>query len=85
MGTYIRKTIHQMEMDSFQRAHEEPLIVHEINDRFIEVENFAKDTKYFVKKEGNYIADCDCPHHVYRGVICKHMVAASEETNIPLL
>jgi len=77
--------LHQMEMDSYHRAHEEPLIVHEINDRFIQVENFAKDTKYYVRREDNYIVDFDCPHRVYRNVICKHMVIATEETNTQLL
>lgn len=85
MGNYIKKTIHQMEMDSHQRAHEESLIVHEINDEFIQVENFVKNTKYYVKKEDGYIIDCDCPHHTYRNVICKHMVIAAEETNTRLL
>lgn len=83
--SYVYKTIHQMEMDSYKRAHDEPLMVEEINDNYIRVENFAKNTKYIVRRDGDYIIDCDCPHHIHRGVICKHMVIAAEETNTQLL
>lgn len=69
---YIKKTMQQMENESYQRAHEEILIVHEINDMYIEVENFVKNTRYIVRQEGGYITDCTCPHHFYRGAICKH-------------
>ena len=74
-----------MEIESYQRAHEEILIVHEINDQYIEVENFIKNTHYFVKREDGYITDCTCPYHTFRNIICKHQVAVSENTGIPIL
>lgn len=83
--SYIKKTIYQMEMDSLHRAHAEPFMVLELNDKYIEVCNLAKDTRYLITKDDGYIIDCDCPHRFYRHVNCKHMIIASEEMNIPLL
>lgn len=85
MGAYVKKTIHQMELDSFTRAMQERILVEPINDDEFIVTNVDHMSVYKVRQENDHITDCDCPHHFYRGVICKHMVAVSKETGIDLL
>lgn len=49
------------------------------NKGFIAINN---GKGYNIEVVDNEIIRCSCPHNVYRGVICKHMVKASLEKGI---
>jgi hypothetical protein len=77
---YVRKTYQEMVNLAFVRAEDEDFEVEEISDTELFVRNLDKNTIYSVSLDGDYVVDCDCPHHTYRGVLCKHMVAVSNVT-----
>lgn len=77
MSNYIKKTYAQMVVDSYHRAQDQDLRIEEIDDDHCLVVNVLERTVYNVGMSDVRIDDCDCPHHVYRGVPCKHMFAAA--------
>lgn len=74
---YVKKTYAQMVVDSYHRSKEQDLRVEEIDDSRCMVVNIEEGTLYNVLMSDYSIDDCDCPHHIYRGVPCKHMFAAA--------
>ena len=71
---YIKKTIAEMEYDSIQRAETENLSCEYIEENHYVVHNLDKYTDYdvYIDEYGEYT--CSCPHHIYRGVKCKHIM-----------
>lgn len=78
MGQYIKKTFSQMVVDSYQRAQCQDLRVEEISDDKCLVVNVDNNTMYNVWMDADYVTFCDCPHHTYRNVPCKHMFTAAD-------
>ncbi len=81
---YVRKTESQMIIDSFNRSQVEQLFVEKVNAEEFLVTNLDHMSMYKVDVQSGHVCNCDCPHHFYRGVICKHMVKVSNEEQIPL-
>lgn len=71
---YIKKTIVEMELDSIERASIENLSCEYIEENHYFIHNLDKNTCYEVYKDDNGEYHCNCPHHIYRNVICKHIV-----------
>lgn len=78
---YVRKTPEEMEMDSYNRAYSGLFQIEKESDEEYIVHNLEKGTSYIVTVDGDLVTDCECPHHFYRGVLCKHMIAVSLETS----
>lgn len=77
---YIRKSFADMEEDAFIRARQEDLIVDIVDDTECIVTNIDHRTNYRVLMDEYSVIACECPHHVYRRVLCKHMVSAAWHT-----
>lgn len=77
MSKYIKKTYSQMVIDSYNRSMEEDLRIEEIDETHCMVINIVEGTLYNILMSDYSIDDCDCQHHVYRGVPCKHMFTAA--------
>ena len=43
------------------------------------------DKAYTVETDGKVVLSCNCPHHVFRGAICKHMIKVSFEKNMDII
>lgn len=54
------------------------MTIHRINETLYAVESESTDRSYTVNLAGN--GSCSCPHHTYRGVACKHILACQ---NLP--
>lgn len=79
---YIKKTIAQMEDDSYQRALSEHFEIDKINNEEFNIYNLDNRTGYIVSLLDDLIIDCTCPHHRYRNVVCKHQIAVASEYNL---
>lgn len=44
--------------------------------------NNEEDYGYLVKVDGDKVVGCNCPHHYYRGAICKHMLKVAFDKNL---
>jgi hypothetical protein len=44
--------------------------------------NNEEDFGYLVTTDGEKVTGCNCPHHVHRGAICKHMLKVAMEKNL---
>lgn len=75
----MAKTVEQMVCDSYDRARYEDFIIEQIDEDVYTVYNCKHRSEYIVESMGDYVMKCDCPHHKYRGVICKHQVAVAME------
>lgn len=75
--SYVKKTHSQMIADSFIRAEVENFEIEVIYDTEVIIRNIDKNTIYKLFIEGDYIINCDCPHHIFRGIICKHIIFVS--------
>jgi hypothetical protein len=49
------------------------MTIHRINETLYAVESESTDRSYTVNLAGN--GSCSCPHHTYRAVVCKHILA----------
>lgn len=85
MAKYIKKTYNEMECDSLERAETQNLYVEQVTDEECLVHNLDKGTVYNVRIEHDIVSDCDCPHHIYRLVNCKHMYSVSNELQIGII
>lgn len=81
----MAKSIAEMEMDSYDRAYCESLYIEETTDGDYIVSNLDHNTSYIVSTEGEFVISCDCPHHIYRQVNCKHMTKVAIETGKQLI
>ena len=78
---YVKKTYSDMVADSINRAKEQNLRIEEISEDKCLVVNIEKRTIYTVWMDTDYVKYCDCLHHTYRKVPCKHLVIAAEYFN----
>lgn len=65
-------------LNSYNRAEEEEMKIYKNNG--VENQDFTvinDNRAYQIKVIENEIVSCDCPHCVYRKVICKHMIKVS--------
>ena len=72
-------------INAVKRANEENMTI---------IKNGAKDSQsyivinddkgYNVSVQEGKVTGCSCPHHSFRGVICKHMVKVSLERNLDI-
>jgi hypothetical protein len=74
-----------MVMDSYQRAEDEYLIVDQTGEEEYEVTNVGHCTMYHVTLVNDCVVSCDCPHHIYRGVPCKHIIKVAMITGKKVL
>ncbi len=85
---YIRKTKYEMEIDSEERALLENLRAEFVDEYTIIVSNMDKGTSYEIGidivNDNEVLVCCSCPHSYYRKVICKHLITASRQLNIPI-
>ncbi|AEO93544.1 gp285 [Bacillus phage G] len=44
--------------------------------------NHEEDKGYLVKVDAEKVVDCNCPHHQFRGAICKHILKVAFEKNL---
>lgn len=44
--------------------------------------NNEEDFGYLVTTDGEKVTGCNCPHHVHRGAICKHMLKVAMDKNL---
>lgn len=44
--------------------------------------NNEGDKGYLVKVDADKVVECNCPHHQYRGAICKHQLKVAFEKNL---
>ncbi len=81
---YTRKSKYQMYIDSFDRAAEQNISTEKISNELFIVYNHDHNSNYIVNVENGEIMSCECPHHFYRGVVCKHMVVVMQRFDIPI-
>jgi hypothetical protein len=77
----MHKTEAQMVRDAYNRSDREDHSVMKLNDQEYLVKNYTNNSSYIVEVDDNFIYNCSCPHHVYREVICKHMISVYYKTN----
>lgn len=87
--SYVKKTKYQMQLDSFDRALEQDIKAINLSEigrssKQIIVQNYDHNTVYEIIIKDNEIISCNCPHHFYRNVICKHMVAVMMQSHIKI-
>lgn len=70
---YVRMTKNEMESLGYERATIQDLRVKKISDNNYEVYNAEKGIIYNIEVKDEYVHNCNCPHHCYRRVVCKHM------------
>lgn len=84
MEEYIGKTRLEMQSDSLERAKEQYIEVQKIEDDLYMAHNLTKGTQYAIEVIDGKIISCECPHHFYRNVICKHIYATKLQYNIEI-
>ena len=80
----------QIEMlkNSIAKAEEEKFIIFESGAK-VEGVNFVlinegSQKAYNVTTDGEKVTGCDCPHHMFRHVPCKHMIKIAMEKDLNL-
>lgn len=72
----LRKSIETLESENFK-------ILNSGKDGFeYIVINNEEDKGYLVKVDGDKVVSCNCPHHEYRGAICKHLLKVAFDKNL---
>lgn len=80
------KTQVQMLQDSINKTQEEKFIIFESGEKceginYIVINEESKKG-YKVTTDGQKVTSCDCPHHKFRGMLCKHMIKVSIEKEL---